>query len=316
MTATDWAAIIRKVAPKADPVFVASFAREADAQFGFWRVYTPSAVAGFLGHAAHETGGFKSFTENMSYSAERIRQVWPSRFASAAAAAPYARNPARLANKVYANRMGNGPESSGDGWANRGGGLFQHTGKAEYARVARRTGHSQEEVRDPTRADAMLAAGLTYCLDREMLPALVAGDVPASTKKLNGGQIGLADRRIQIARFEAALSGATMPAARTTLERRDRAQAQAAATATASGGSATAGAMVESAAPAQPVATIAAPPVQSLPPHAALAIGLVLALALAGVAAWRWRQARREQSALDAERAERAALIDNHGALA
>lgn len=314
MTATDWAAIIRKVAPKADPVFVASFAAHADAQFGYWRVNRPSAIAGFLGHAAHETGGFKSFTENMNYSAERIRQVWPLRFASAAAAAPYARNPAKLANKVYANRMGNGPESSGDGWAYRGGGLFQHTGKAEYARVLRRTTHTQEEVRDPARADAMLAAGLTYCLDREMLPALVAGDVPASTKKLNGGQIGLADRRIQIARFEAALSGATMPAARTTLERRDRAQAQAVATATASGGSVTAGTIAETAAP--PPAALPAGEVATLPPNVALGLGLALALALAAVALWRWSQARREQASLDAEAAERAALLDNQGASA
>lgn len=315
MTATDWAAIIRKVAPKADPRFVDSFAAHADEQFGYWRVNRPSAIAGFLGHAAHETGGFKSFTENMSYSAERIRQVWPSRFASAAAAAPYARNPAKLANKVYANRMGNGPEASGDGWAYRGGGLFQHTGKAEYARVLRRTTHTQEEVRDPARADAMLAAGLTYCLDREMLPALVAGDVPLSTKKLNGGQIGLADRRIQIARFEAALSGATMPAARTTLERRDRAQAQAKSAAVATVPAAGGGIVAETAqapapAPAAPV------PAQTLPPHAALAIGLVLALALAGVALLRWSQARREQASLDAEAAERAALLDNQGASA
>lgn len=314
MTTTDWASIIRKVAPKADPVFVAAFACHADEQFGYWRVNRPSAIAGFLGHAAHETGGFRSFTENMSYSAQRIREVWPSRFASVAAAAPYARNPEKLANKVYASRMGNGPEGSGDGWRNRGGGLFQHTGAAEYKRVARRTGHSQEEVRDPARADAMLAAGLTYCLDREMLPALVAGDVPASTKKLNGGHIGLADRRIQIARFEAALSGAVMPAARTTLERRDRAQAQAVATATASGSSATAGAVVETAAPL-PAAQLAGHPA-ALPPHAALGLGLALALALAAVAVWRWRQSRREQASLDAEAAERAALIDNQGAAA
>lgn len=312
MTATDWAGVIRKVAPKADPRFVASFAVHADEQFGYWRVNQAKAVAGFLGHAAHETGGFKSFTENMSYSADRIRQVWPSRFASAAAAAPYARNPEKLANKVYAARMGNGPEASGDGWANRGGGLFQHTGKAEYARVQRRTGHGQGEVRDPARADAMLAAGLTYCLDREMLPALVAGDVPASTKRLNGGQIGLADRRIMIARCEAALEGAAMPVARTTLERRDRAQAQAVGTASAAGASAATGSVVETSAPPPAAVPLAEP--AGLPPNVAIGVGLGLALLLAGIAAWRWLQARREQSSLDAERAEREALITSTGA--
>ncbi|HEV2552700.1 MAG TPA: hypothetical protein VGV17_02935 [Bosea sp. (in: a-proteobacteria)] len=314
MTATDWAGVIRKVAPKADPVFVAGFARHAEEQFGSWRVNQRKAVAGFLGHAAHETGGFRSFTENMSYSAERIRQVWPSRFASVAAAAPYARSPAKLANKVYANRMGNGPEASGDGWANRGGGLFHHTGAAEYQRVMRRTGHSQAEVRDPARADAMLAAGLTYCLDREMLPSLVAGDVPASTKRLNGGQIGLADRRIQIARFEAALEGAAMPAARTTLERRDRAQAQAkgaaVATVPVTGGSVA----VETATQAPAPVPVASATAEGLQPNVALGLGLALALVLAGIAARRWWQARREQALLDAEAAERAALLDNQGA--
>lgn len=311
MTATDWAGVIRKVAPKADARFVASFAAYADEQFGYWRVNQAKAVAGFLGHAAHETGGFRTFTENMNYSASRLREVWPSRFPSAAAAAPYAGNPEKLANKVYANRMGNGPETSGDGWANRGGGLFQHTGASEYARVRRRTGHTQDEVRDPTRADAMLAAGLTYCIDREMLPALMAGDVPASTKKLNGGQIGLADRKIQIARFEAALSGAEMPAARTTLERRDRSQAQAVASVAASGATAGAGAVTETAKPAAPAPTAADP--ASFPPGVAIAIGVALAAALAVVALAKWRQARREQSALDAEQAERAALIDRTG---
>lgn len=314
MTATDWAGVIRKVAPKADPLFVASFAAHADEQFGYWRVNQAKAVAGFLGHAAHETGGFKSFTENMRYSAARIRQVWPSRFPSTAAAAPYAGSPEKLANKVYASRMGNGPEASGDGWANRGGGLFQHTGKAEYARVARRTGHSQEEVRDPARADAMLAAGLTYCLDREMLPALVAGDVPASTKKLNGGQIGLADRRIQIARVEAALSGAVMPAARTTLERRDRAQSQAKGAAVATLPVAGGGVAVETAThvpvPAAPATA------ETLPPNVALGLGLVLALVLAGIALWRWRQGRQEQAALDAEAAERVSILEDMGAAA
>ncbi len=313
MTATDWASVIRKVAPKADPVFVAGFARHAEEQFGYWRVNQPKAVAGFLGHAAHETGGFRSFTENMSYTAARIREVWPSRFASVAAAAPYARNAPVLANKVYSGRMGNGPEASGDGWRYRGGGLFQHTGKAEYARVLRRTGHTQEEVRDPSRADAMLAAGLTYCLDREMLPALVAGDIPASTKRLNGGQIGLADRRIQIARFEAALEGAAMPAARTTLERRDRAQAQATGAATASAGTGAAGALTQTAtAPAAPDAPVA----DGLPPAVALGLGLALAFAFGAAAFWKWREARREQAALNAERAERETILTELGASA
>lgn len=70
--------------------------------------------------------------ENMNYSAARIRQVWPSRFKSVEAAKPYANNPQKLANKVYAGRLGNGNEASGDGWRYRGDGLVQLTGKANY----------------------------------------------------------------------------------------------------------------------------------------------------------------------------------------
>lgn len=82
----------------------------------------------------HETGGkMQPVTESLYYtSPERIRKVWPSRFSSAAAAIPYTRYPQRLANKVYANRMGNGPEGSGDGWRYRGRALPQLTGKENY----------------------------------------------------------------------------------------------------------------------------------------------------------------------------------------
>lgn len=300
MTPSDWVGVIKKIAPKADPRFVDSFSKAAPAQFPKWGVLEATAVAGFLGHAAHETVGFKSFAENMNYSAARIRQVWPSRFPSVAAAQPYAGSPEKLANKVYANRMGNGPEASGDGWRNRGGGMFQHTGAAEYARVKRRTGYTQAEVRDPARAGAMLAAGLSYVIDRKMLPALNAGDIPASTKILNGGQIGLADRRIMIARAEAAMDGRNVPAARTTIERRDRAQGQAAAAATTSGGATVAGTVADGAA-SVPVAA---------PSNTFLFIGLGLSAALIGVAIWRFVVSQREQRALDDAARQRDAELD------
>lgn len=300
MTPADWTGVIRKIAPNADPRFVAAFSVAAPIEFPRWHLTQAKGVAGFLGQAAHETAGFKSFTENMNYSAERIRQVWPSRFASVAAAKPYARSPEKLANRVYANRMGNGPESSGDGWRNRGGGMFHHTGKAEYDRVKRRTGHGQDEVRNPALAGAMLAAALSYAVDRKMIAPLEAGNVPASTHILNGGQIGIADRRILVGRAEAAMAGRSVPAARTTIERRDRAQAQAAGAVTASGGSAAVGTVADGAAPVPAAA----------PSNALFYGGLAVAGVLIGIAIWRLIASKREQRKLDQDLRERDLLLD------
>jgi putative chitinase len=112
----DCSAIIRAISPKADGQFTASFAKVAERQFDGRAWLNDAALAGVLAHIGHETMGFTKFVENMNYTAPRICQVWPSRFPNVNAAMPYARNPEKLANKVYANRMGNGPPESGDGW--------------------------------------------------------------------------------------------------------------------------------------------------------------------------------------------------------
>lgn len=116
--------------------------------------------------AYHETGGrMQPLNENLTYtSARRIREVWPKRFHSDAAAIPYVRNPQGLANRVYADRMGNGPEASGDGWRYRGRALPQLTGKENYSRASKLVGvdlvSDPEAANDPRISARILVEGM------------------------------------------------------------------------------------------------------------------------------------------------------------
>lgn len=120
-------------------------------------------LAYVLATVYHEVGSaMKPVAENLYYStAARIRAVWPSRFATVASAQPYAKNPEKLANKVYANRMGNGPEASGDGWRYRGRGYVQLTGKINYERGSSVVGI--DLVKDPDRALEPRVAAMLMC---------------------------------------------------------------------------------------------------------------------------------------------------------
>jgi putative chitinase len=139
----------------------------------------------FLAQAIHESNGLTSFTENLNYSTpQRIAAVWPSRF-NITTARPYARNPAGLANRVYANRMGNGPETSGDGWKYRGRGMLQGTGKAMYARISKETG--VDFVSNP---DLLLTPKYNLLGALAIARILNLGaihDFRSDTKTLNGG---------------------------------------------------------------------------------------------------------------------------------
>lgn len=96
----------------------------------------PDRIAAFLANVAVESQELRKVEENMNYSIARLMVVWPTRFRTAAEAMPYARNPEKLANKVYANRLGNGDEASGDGWRYRGSGLIQLTGRDHHQACA------------------------------------------------------------------------------------------------------------------------------------------------------------------------------------
>jgi putative chitinase len=143
----------------------------------------------------HESGGLTIVQENLNYSASRLMAVWPSRFPTLASAQPYAGNPQKLANKVYGGRMGNtGPN---DGWTYRGRGFIQITGKDGYASVGALAGLDlvghPELAADPAKAGAVVAAFSSW---KKLNVPADAGDFVAHTRKINGGTIGLDDRKV------------------------------------------------------------------------------------------------------------------------
>jgi len=168
--------------------------------FHRYEINTPLRQSAFLGQCQHESANFKVLQENLNYSKEALCRVWPSRFPTLQDAEPYHRNPEKIANKVYAGRMGNTEE--GDGWKYIGRGVIQLTGKTNYtlAGDALRADfiNTPEKVLEPLYA--VLTAGW-YWNKKNLNKEADAKDYEAMTKKINGGVIGLVDRikHIQVA---------------------------------------------------------------------------------------------------------------------
>ena len=165
-------------------------------------VDTPTRLAGFLAQTAHESAEFKFIEENLNYSAEGLIKTWPTRFNSNNAKA-YARKPEAIANKVYADRMGNGNEASGDGWKFRGRGIKQLTGRENYTRFGNAIGITAEKATEycSTKRGAVESAAW-FWKTNNLNRFADADDIVGLTKAINGGTIGLADRkkRYQIAK--------------------------------------------------------------------------------------------------------------------
>lgn len=145
----------------------------------------------FLGQVLHESWMLQRLEESLSYNPERIRQVWPSRFPTVAAAVPYAHSPRKLANKVYGGRLGN--TAPDDGWTYRGRGLIQVTGRANYELVEQLSGLPL--VKHPgllTQPLQALQASIAWWEKR--VPDSVLHDVEAVTLAVNGGTNGLTER--------------------------------------------------------------------------------------------------------------------------
>jgi putative chitinase len=177
------------------PTQARMFEQPLNDAFERYHIDTKTRVAMFLAQAAHESAEFTRLEENLYYSKpERIMQVFPSRVFSLADAAKLARNPQALANRVYANRLGNGDEASGDGWKYRGRGLFQLTGRSNYTAANR-----EEYVSNPDLValppDAAASAGWFWANAGCNEPA-DQSYVEGVTRRINGpAMLGLNERR-------------------------------------------------------------------------------------------------------------------------
>ena len=161
-----------------------------------YEINTPNRIAGFLAQCGHESADFTVLKENLNYGAAGLRSIFGKYFPDDTIAKAYERQPEKIANKIYANRMGNGPESSGEGYKFRGRGAIQLTGKENYTKFAASIGKTVDETVAylETLEGAVESAcwfwktnGLNAICDKD--------DIVAMTKKINGGTIGLEDRK-------------------------------------------------------------------------------------------------------------------------
>jgi putative chitinase len=187
---------IQLLAPWADPIRLGC---------RFYHIEGVRPVAALLAQAAHESGGFQRLEENLNYSAQGLANTWPNRFAvdpKARVKVPNAkavalnRKPMDIANTVYANRLGNGPPESGDGWRYRGYGPFQLTGAYNQGAFARSQGIPLEQVPTFIRTTGGGAMSMCWFFNEHGLEDLAkTPGVADETEAINGGVIGLADRK-------------------------------------------------------------------------------------------------------------------------
>ncbi len=178
-----------------------------------FEINTPERVAAFIAQTAHESGGYTMLTENLNYKAATLAACWPNRFAvlgadkkpvkddkgkltPTAVANAIAGQPERIANLVYSGRMGNGPAESGEGWKYRGRGLKQLTGKDNYTRCGQALG--VDFVGNPDLLLEPLYAARSagwFWKSNNLSKFADVEDLEGMTKKINGGLIGIADRK-------------------------------------------------------------------------------------------------------------------------
>lgn len=163
-----------------------------------YEINTPQRIAAFMAQCSHESGGFMFLSENLNYKPATLRKIFPKYFPDDAIANEYCSRPNKaeaIANRVYANRMGNGPEETGDGYRYRGRGLIQVTGKQNYTWFAASLQITPEEAADYMQTFEGAAQSACWFWESNNLNQWAdKGDIVTLTKRINGGTIGLDDR--------------------------------------------------------------------------------------------------------------------------
>jgi putative chitinase len=166
-----------------------------------YEINTPKRIAAFLAQTHHESGGYVWLTENLNYSAEGLMRVFPKYFKTMEIAKAYARQPDKIANRTYADRMGNGDEASGDGSKYKGRGLIQLTFKNNYFWFAASLEITPEEASEYTQSfEGAAQSACWYWSENRLNRFADANDLRGLTKAINGGYKGMEDREVQYAR--------------------------------------------------------------------------------------------------------------------
>jgi len=166
---------------------------------------TPIRAAHFFAQTSHETGGFKAFSENLNYSAQGLQDIFGKYFPGTLEES-YARNPEKIANRVYADRMGNGNEASGDGWKFRGRGALQLTGKANYEAFAKYLGTNEVLENPDLVATKYSFDSAMFFFEKNKLWTICDKGINDAailelTKRINGGTHGLEDRKLKTYKY-------------------------------------------------------------------------------------------------------------------
>jgi len=166
-----------------------------------YEINTPKRIAAFLAQTHHESGGYVWLSENLNYSADGLMRVFPKYFKTMEIAKAYARQPDKIANRTYADRMGNGDEASGDGSKYRGRGLIQLTFKNNYFWFAASLEITPEEASEYTQSfEGAAQSACWYWSENRLNRFCDANDIKGLSKAINGGFKGLEDREVQYAR--------------------------------------------------------------------------------------------------------------------
>ena len=192
----------KKIGVTADGAFGPGTLKAAAAYYKL----SPTRAAHFFAQTAHESGNFRAFSENLNYGAKGLRGIFRKYFPTDALAKAYERKPAKIANRVYGNRMGNGDEASGEGFAFRGRGALQLTGKFNYSEFAKYVNRPDIMDNPDLVATELAFESALWFFDKNKLwgicdQGINDAAILALTKRINGGTHGLDDRKLKTKKY-------------------------------------------------------------------------------------------------------------------